>query len=171
MIRRATITDLLDLRRLWDGMVREAPPSYPVIDPEEETAFTQMLAIQLVKPEDQGFFRCWVAEVDGQVVGFLACELQSRAFGKPRIFGGAHWLYVDPAYRHQGISKEMVLAGLDYLDTLGVREVELTALMGDTQWAARGWIPYVVRHVRSTADIRRDVSPVVKEPVDDPTVH
>jgi hypothetical protein len=29
----------------------------------------------------------------------------------------------------------------------GVTHVELAALRGDMQWAARGWIPYLIHHV------------------------
>jgi GNAT superfamily N-acetyltransferase len=88
-----------------------------------------------------------VDDASGELVAFLCGEIAQRALGQPRVFGAAHWLYVAPAARGQGLARALVRLACEDLAAVGVTHVELAAVRGDSQWSMRGWIPYLIHHV------------------------
>jgi GNAT superfamily N-acetyltransferase len=150
MIRRATYADVPELRRLFLELVTELeaarPVAYPTHNADDLDAFTLLTARRL---QSDPTLLCYVAEDDasGELVAFLGGEIAQRALGQPRIFGAAHWFYVMPAARKQGIARALVRLACEDLAAVGITHVELAALRGDMQWATRGWIPYLIHHV------------------------
>jgi GNAT superfamily N-acetyltransferase len=148
-IRRATFADVPALRRLFAQLVVELeaarPVAYPTHTADDLDVFTLLTARRL---ETDPTLLCYVAaDATGELVAFLGGEIAQRALGHPRIFGAAHWLYVAPAARGQGIARGLVRLACEDLVTAGVTHVELAAVRGDLQWATRGWIPYLIHHV------------------------
>jgi GNAT superfamily N-acetyltransferase len=149
-IRRATFADVPALRRLFAALVVELeaarPVAYPTHTVEDLDAFTLLTARRL---ESDPTLLLYVAVDDAtaEPVAFLGGEIAQRALGQPRIFGAAHWLYVAPAARGQGLARALVRLACEDLAAVGVTHVELAALRGDLQWATRGWIPYLIHHV------------------------
>jgi GNAT superfamily N-acetyltransferase len=149
-IRRATFADVPGLRGLFTQLVAalEAmrPVAYPTHTMDDVDAFTLLTARRL---EADPTFLMYLAVDDatGAPVAFLGGELGQRALGQPRVFGAAHWLYVAPAARGQGIARALVRLACEDLAVAGITHVELAALRGDLQWATRGWIPYLIHHV------------------------
>jgi GNAT superfamily N-acetyltransferase len=149
MIRRATYADVPGLRRLFALLVAELeavrPVRYPEHIPDDLDAFTLLTARRI----DDPLLLCYVAldDATGEAVAFLGGEVAQRALGQPRIFGAAHWLYVMPHARSQGLARALVRRACEDLVELGITHVELAALRGDLQWATRGWIPYLIHHV------------------------
>ena len=122
------------------------PVAYPAHIPDDLDEFTLITARRI---ENDPALLLYVAADDasGEVVAFLGGEVGRRALGQPRIFGAAHWLYVQPHVRSQGLARALVRLACEDLVALGITHVELAALRGDLQWATRGWIPYLIHHV------------------------
>jgi ribosomal protein S18 acetylase RimI-like enzyme len=156
MIRPATFADVPGLRRLYGALVAELEASrrirYPIHDGATLDSFTLLCARRI---EDDPAFLCFVARDDdtGALVGFLGGEVAQRVLGDPTVFGAAHWLYVEPAARGQGLAKALVRLGVAELARHGVTHVELAGVAGDDQWARRGWLPYLVHHVLPIAAV------------------
>ena len=102
----------------------------------------------------------------GELLGFLGGEISERAIGEPRVFGAAHWLYIVPDARGRGLARALAARGVADLEALGVTHVEIGAIAGDSQWATRGWLPYLVHHVLPLAAVRAGVAerPAVAQP-------
>lgn len=77
--------------------------------------------------------RGWVAEVDGQVVGFCYADKND----------GSIWaLFVSPAYEGRGIAKRLLAAAVDWLFVLGHESVHLSTskdTRADRFYAGQGW--------------------------------
>jgi GNAT superfamily N-acetyltransferase len=150
MIRRATFADVPALRRLFAALVAELeaarPVAYPTHTIDDLDAFTLLTARRL---ETDPTLLLYVAvdDTSGEPVAFLGGEIAQRALGQPRVFGAAHWLYVAPEARGQGLARALVRLACEDLAAAGITHVELAALRGDLQWATRGWIPYLIHHV------------------------
>jgi ribosomal protein S18 acetylase RimI-like enzyme len=149
-VRRATFADVPALRRLFAALVAELeaarPVAYPTHTIDDLDAFTLLTARRL---ETDPTLLLYVAvdDASGELVAFLGGEIAQRALGQPRIFGAAHWLYVAPEARGQGLARALVRLACEDLAAVGITHVELAALRGDLQWATRGWIPYLIHHV------------------------
>jgi GNAT superfamily N-acetyltransferase len=150
VVRRATFADIPALRQLFAELVAalEAarPVAYPTHTADDLDAFTLLTARRL---ETDPTLLLYVAvdPASEGLLAFLGGEIAQRALGQPRIFGAAHWLYVTPAARGQGIARALVRLACEDLAAAGITHVELAALRGDLQWATRGWIPYLIHHV------------------------
>jgi GNAT superfamily N-acetyltransferase len=149
-VRRATYADVPGLRRLFALLVAELeavrPVAYPTHNADDLDAFTLLTARRIATDPT---LLCYVAldDATGEAVAFLGGEIGQRALGQPRIFGAAHWLYVMPHARSQGLARALVRLACEDLVEIGITHVELAALRGDLQWATRGWIPYLIHHV------------------------
>jgi len=172
MIRRATFTDVPGLRRLFAELTREVEASravaYPTHGAEDLDSFTLLTAQRV---ESDPTLLLYVATDDGgELVGFLGGEVSERAIGQPRYFGSAHWLYIVPAARGRGLARALVRVAVADLEALGVSHVELAAVAGDMQWAARGWVPFLMHHALPLAAVlagvaeRPAVQPTAAEP-------
>ncbi|NMG21210.1 GNAT family N-acetyltransferase [Brasilonema bromeliae] len=79
------------------------------------------------------FYKAFVAEVNGAVVvGSASCQLYSGL--NPNVFipeyrkYGYIWcVYVEPAYRRQGIAKQLTSTTVNYLKAVGCTRVVLNA--------------------------------------------
>jgi ribosomal protein S18 acetylase RimI-like enzyme len=148
MIRRASFADIPAMRVAFARLLAETDaggPGYPVHDARALDTFTLMCAQRL---ETDPALLAYVAldDVTGALVGLLIGEIAERLIGTPSRFGAAHWLYVDPAARGRGVARALVRAGVADCRAAGVPTVELAARAGDEQWAARGWVPFLVHY-------------------------
>jgi ribosomal protein S18 acetylase RimI-like enzyme len=78
------------------------------------------------------FYKAFVAEVDSAVVGSASCQLYSGLY--PNVFMpqyrkyGYIWgVYVEPAYRRQGIAKQLTSMTVNHLKAVGCTRVVLNA--------------------------------------------
>ena len=81
----------------------------------------------------------FVAEVDGEIVGFVAVG-PSR---DPDAEGELFTIYVDPAHWGAGVGRELIRAGEERMRDLGCRTVVLWVLDGNTRaqrfYESAGW--------------------------------
>lgn len=78
------------------------------------------------------FYKAFMAEVDGGVVGSASCQLYTGLY--PNVFipeyrkYGYIWcVYVEPSYRKQGIAKQLTSATINYLKGIGCTRAVLNA--------------------------------------------
>ena len=64
-----------------------------------------------------------VAELDGNVVGFIVGEVSGWEFGVPDTIGWISTIGVDPAYQHQGVAKKLTQEFIENLKAIGVSMV------------------------------------------------
>lgn len=77
--------------------------------------------------------RGWVAEADGQVVGFCYAERENSSI----------WaLFISPDYEGRGLAKRLLNLAVDWLFELGKESVQLSTgvdTRADRFYAAQGW--------------------------------
>ena len=168
-VRPAVFADVPGLRRLYAALQTELAAAYPVPYPghasEDLDSFT-LLAARRLEQDPTLLFYVAVDDQTGELLGFLGGEISERAIGEPRVFGAAHWLYIVPDARGRGLARALAASGVADLEALGVTHVEIGAIAGDTQWATRGWLPYLVHHVLPLEAVRAGVAerPAVAQP-------
>jgi len=168
-VRPAVFADVPGLRRLYAALQAELAAAYPVPYPghasEDLDSFT-LLAARRLEQDPTLLFYVAMDDDTGDLLGFLGGEISERAIGEPRVFGAAHWLYIVPDARGRGLARALAARGVADLEALGVTHVEIGAIAGDTQWATRGWLPYLVHHVLPLAAVRAGVAerPAVAQP-------
>ena len=64
-----------------------------------------------------------VAELDGNVIGFIVGEVSGWEFGVPDTIGWISTIGVDPAYQHQGVAKKLGQEFIENLKAIGVSMV------------------------------------------------
>jgi len=64
-----------------------------------------------------------VAEVEGQVVGFILGDISGWEFGVPESIGWMDTIGVDPAYQKRGIARALAHELIKNLKAIGVRTV------------------------------------------------
>ncbi|AFZ29845.1 GCN5-related N-acetyltransferase [Gloeocapsa sp. PCC 7428] len=92
-------------------------------------------------------YQAFVAEVDSKVVGSVGCQLFAGLY--PNVLteqyrkSGYIWgVYVEPAYRRQGIAKKLTLESLNYLKSLGCTRALLHASpLGQPVYSSLGFTP------------------------------
>jgi GNAT superfamily N-acetyltransferase len=78
------------------------------------------------------FYKAFIAEIDQQVVGSTSCQLFAGLYphiltDEVRKYGYIWGVYVEPAYRRQGIAKQLTQTAIDYLKDLGCTQTILHA--------------------------------------------
>lgn len=78
------------------------------------------------------FYKAFIAEIDQQVVGSTSCQLFAGLYphiltDEVRKYGYIWGVYVEPAYRQQGIAKQLTQTAIDYLKDLGCTRAILHA--------------------------------------------
>jgi ribosomal protein S18 acetylase RimI-like enzyme len=66
---------------------------------------------------------CLVAELEGQVIGFILGEVSGWQFGVPDTIGWINTIGVDPAYQHRGVAKRLGEEFIKNVKAIGVSVV------------------------------------------------
>lgn len=141
LIREATTADRDDVVRLWMSLLR----SQAVIDERYTPAddaevrwrndFTEWLK--------RSSRRLFVAEVDGQVHGFITAE-RWTSIPVYRVSSEVYIgeLFVEPSHRRKGIGRALVQAARDWADSIGAQRIRAGILArnddGFAFWRAAG---------------------------------
>lgn len=78
------------------------------------------------------YYKAFVAEVDGTVVGSTSCQLFAGLYPhvlaeQYRKYGYIWGVYVEPPHRGQGLAKKLTVMAIDYLKSLSCTRVILHA--------------------------------------------
>lgn len=61
-----------------------------------------------------------VAEIEGQVIGFIVGEVSGWEFGIPETIGWISTIGVDPEYQHKGVARKLSKEFIKNLKSIGV---------------------------------------------------
>lgn len=105
---------------------------------EDARALAKELPGMLKQPR----WRCWVAELDGQLLGFAEAYLRDFANGcegQPVVFLEGIW--VARGWRRKGVGKKLVAAVEGWARAKGLREIGSDILVGNrlSMRAHEGW--------------------------------
>jgi len=142
-IRIATLSDLPTLRGLWKAFVTELAPPYPENVASGVDTFTRQLAVALARQPAEAF--AFLAELEGDPIGFLLYEIQARAFGTPQRYGFVHYLYVTPEGRTEGVAEALTEMACEHGLAQGLTHGEITHQPGQQIWERYGFHDYEVR--------------------------
>jgi diamine N-acetyltransferase len=107
---------------------------------------------------DEPTTRIWIAEVDGQPVGYVSTLRRERA--ETPFCRARRWLEIDQIgvhqdHRRRGIGRALVQLALDAAAADGLREVELASWVfnggAHDTFRRLGFRAKVIRHVRSSS--------------------
>lgn len=149
-IRLVEPRDEAAIARLWQAL-----SDYHVqIDsrlPVPVSGAARSYASRLLETRDDPFTRTYVAETGGQVVGYIlgaVIDLQADLFEYVDT-GFIADVFVDPAYRRQGIARRLVETVTDWFAAQGVRHVEWQVAAANVEaikfWTAVGGQPLTIR--------------------------
>jgi len=149
-VRRVEPRDEVAIARLW----QELSDYHVRLDermPRPTRGSAQRYASRLLERRDDPNTRTLVAEVEGQVVGYIlgaVIDLQPDLFAHQDT-GFIADIYVDPAHRRQGIARELVETLSAWFERRGVRQIELQVASANPEalafWKAVGSRPITVR--------------------------
>ena len=156
VIRPVEPKDESAIARLWqalsayhESLDARLPPAVP--------GAAERYAARLVERRDDPFTRALVAEVNGQVVGYIlgaVIDLHPDLFQHVDA-GFIADIYVDPAFRRQGVARQLVRTMYRWFSKQGVQQVEwqvaATNAEGIRFWEAVGGEPIMVR-MRASLD-------------------
>jgi ribosomal protein S18 acetylase RimI-like enzyme len=153
-IRAATIDDASALGRLGALLVR----LHNELDPERfipATAKTEdnygwFLGTQIKKPD----VFVYVAEIEGKVVGYFYAGMEGMDYMALRGPAGALYdIVVDPAFRGQGIGRQLLTRALAMLKDRGAPRVVLSTAQGNE----------AAQHLFESAGFRRTMIEMTRE--------
>jgi GNAT superfamily N-acetyltransferase len=154
-IRQAVPEELPWIRKLFSDFVASQyathRQAYPAFNDDELDAFTIQCLRQM---QHHPFFRVYLAWHGKKAVGLLGGELMTRLVGLPRAYLAVHWLWVDPSYRHVGVTRRLQEPAFQWAEANGVTTVEWRALGSDHQWSARGYATIARMYAAPIADVR-----------------
>jgi len=86
-----------------------------------------------------------VAEIDGQVVGFVMCELYVGQYGIPTTTATLDTIGIHPDYQGQGIAGQLMDEFVGQLRKVGVNKINTLTNWNDWQlirfFSTRGFVP------------------------------
>jgi len=150
IVRRAIFADLPAIRVGFAHLVTELESQRLVHYPEHDATTLDDFTVHLagrIGADPRLLLYVALEEETHRLLGFLGGEVTQRLLGYPTRFASAHWLYVAPGARGQGVGRALVRLACEDLAALEITHVELASLTGDEQWLKRGWVPYLVHCV------------------------
>jgi ribosomal protein S18 acetylase RimI-like enzyme len=150
LIRPAAASDTVAIGKLWEQLVeyhRSLDPDMPQATPQGAQIYARNLASRLEDPQT----RVFVAERDGRVVGYVlgvVVDLMPEIF-QQEVSGFLADIYVEDAYRGQGIGHALVDGLADWFRMHGVRYIEWHVAASNTTarafWESLGARPWQIR--------------------------
>lgn len=87
--------------------------------------------------------------------GYIIGRLTTRSIGEPRLIAVAEMIYVDPAFRHHGLSHALADTFWQWGQAGGAQALEaqyVPGSLGEQIWLAAGFRPYLVRTIFADRD-------------------
>lgn len=106
------------------------------------------LTLQFIEQVQQNLsYKAFFAEVDNKIIGSVSCQLFAGLYPlilteKQRKYGYIWGVYVESAYRQQGIGKKLTQSAIDYLKSIGCTKVILHAApLARSLYSSLGFCP------------------------------
>jgi ribosomal protein S18 acetylase RimI-like enzyme len=149
IVRRGVEKDGPGLYKAWQQMREHDASLDPRIAmrPVSEPEFVREWRVMLARNQSAAF----VAEADGRIVGFVSGSIENAPPARmPERHATIGYLYVDPAYRRQGVGRQLFQAMAAWASGHdGVDHFEMTVLAANHAavafWQSLGFSPFIQR--------------------------
>jgi hypothetical protein len=140
-IRNMQESEAVRVRDLWLQRSAEAGTPLP------EAATQRILANLKQYPAHQNV-RCFVAEEQGSIIGFLTCSVTSHPI-EPGLSGEIEELYVQSHPQEYEVKAELVKQAVKFMQALGACSIHTRICIGDecpeeaklrAFWQSLGWV-------------------------------
>jgi len=146
LIRMATRSDvekLVALRILLQQHAEESNRLTWRITAEGKTLLREKVENELVDNKR----RTLVAEMNGEIIGFIQGEVQRRIDYLPRTVGSISTAYVVGKFRRKGVGQMLVKRLFEFFSSEGVEDVTLRYIIGNREaerfWKKLGFQPVI----------------------------
>lgn len=114
-IRRMMVQDAEAVMMMWNDAVVEI--GYQLSESSQ-----QQILVNLQAYAEHEQCACFVAEVNGKLVGYITCAMTSHPI-EPGYGGDIEELYVQPTYRTQRIDESLLNHAVVFLKSLGAKVI------------------------------------------------
>jgi aminoglycoside 6'-N-acetyltransferase I len=162
VIREAALPDLEELAELrlsLQSHCERSNSSVWRITDEGERLITQKL--EHVLKDDKS--RVFVAEADGNIVGFASGQASSREDYSPSKVASIENVFVREAYRKRGIGKRLVKELCRFFDSMKAEQVTLRYILGNREaecfWTQLGFKPIITTAGTTPKELKTHLNP------------
>jgi ribosomal protein S18 acetylase RimI-like enzyme len=146
IVRRAASSDvekIVGLRLLLQQHCEKSNPSIWRMTKEGERLLKQKVGIDLANDD----IRILLAELKGQVIGFVQGEITLRSDYLPRIVGSVSVIYVLKEFRRKGVGKRLIKELCEFFNSEKVGHLTLRYIIGNKEaeqfWRKLGFEPMI----------------------------
>ena len=106
--------------------------------------------------------RIFVAEIDGNIIGFAHGDVSHRTDYVPQNVGSISTVYVDSNFRRRGVGALLIRHVREFFDSEGVEDVTLRYIIGNEEaerfWGKLGFKPVITTAKIDLKDLEREMS-------------
>jgi GNAT superfamily N-acetyltransferase len=160
-IRNMQANEAERVRDLWSEMCAAAGTPLPA-------AAAQQILVNLRQYAAHQDVRCFVAEEQGRIIGFLTCSVTGHPV-MPGLAGEIEELYVQPIFDRQAIQSDLVKQAVAFMQARGAGSIHVRIGIGKESpfegeqrafWQSLGWendmtIYSIYSNVPGDADLQR----------------
>ena len=146
IVRRAASSDvekIVGLRLLLQQHCEKSNPSVWRITKEGERLLKQKVEIELADDD----IRILLAELKGQVIGFVQGQITRRSDYLPKIVGSISVIYVSKEFRRKGVGKRLMNEICEFFNSEKVEHLTLRYVVGNKEaeqfWRKLGFEPMI----------------------------
>jgi GNAT superfamily N-acetyltransferase len=105
--------------------------------------------------------RIFVAEIDGNIIGFAHGDVSHRTDYVPQNVGSISTVYVDSNFRRRGVGALLIRHVREFFDSEGVEDVTLRYIIGNEEaerfWGKLGFKPVITTAKIDLKDLKREM--------------
>jgi len=146
LVRRATYSDVEKLTELGILLQQHSEKSNSLIwriTAEGKALLREKVENELVDAKRHTF----VAEMNGEIIGFIQGEVEKRTDYFPRTVGSISTAYVVGNFRRKGVGRMLVKRLCEFFSSEGVEDVTLRYIIGNKEaerfWEKLGFQPVI----------------------------
>jgi ribosomal protein S18 acetylase RimI-like enzyme len=150
-VRKATFSDvekLTKLRLLLQQHCEESNSQIWQMTDEGKALLKRKVENDLINVSS----RIFIAEINGNIVGFAHGDVSHRTDYLPENVGSISTVYVNSNFRRKGVGALLIRRVCEFFDSEGVEDVTLRYIIGNEE-AERFWGKLGFRSVTTTAKI------------------
>jgi ribosomal protein S18 acetylase RimI-like enzyme len=160
-VRKATFSDvekLTELRLLLQQHCEESNSQIWQMTDEGKALLKQKVQNDFVNESS----RIFIAETNGNIVGFAHGDVSHRTDYLPKNVGNISTVYVNSNFRRKGIGALLIRHICEFFDSEGVEDVTLRYIIGNKEaerfWGKLGFKPVITTAKIDLKDLEREMS-------------
>lgn len=160
-VRKATLSDvekLTKLRLLLQQHCEESNSQIWQMTDEGKALLKRKFQNDFVNESS----RIFIAEINGNIVGFAHGDVSHRTDYLPKNVGSISTVYVKSNFRRKGVGALLIRHVCEFFDSEGVEDVTLRYIIGNEEaerfWGKLGFKPVITTAKIDLKDLEREMS-------------